>query len=219
MGAAGLKTCKYRTMKRFHNELWIALIAIFMFPVANAQTLQDQFKTFYEESSNWEDYKVVKVNEMNRFWGVVSDSLNKKDATIRDARVRIDNLESKIDELTVQVAETQTKLDESNKLNDSIFFLGIPFSKTAYHIMVWLIILGVLVLTGSIFLMFKSSNKTTRNTLKEYEDLKREFDVYREDSKQKQIMMKRDIQTMLNTLEEHNIKVTSMVGYRDSIKF
>ena len=143
-------------MRRFHNYLIIALAAIFSFSSLQAQTLQDQYKTYYEGASNWEDYKVIKVNEVNRFWKVVSDSLNRKDATIRDAQVRIDNLENKIDELTAQVNETQQQLEASNKLNDSIAFLGIPFSKAVYHLMVWLIIFGILVLTAFILLMFKN---------------------------------------------------------------
>ena len=206
-------------MRRFHNYLLMALVAIFSISSLQAQTLQDQFKSFYEESSNWEDYKVIKVNEVNRFWKVVTDSLNKKDATIGDAQVRIDNLEKKIDELTVQINQTQEKLEASNKKNNSIAFLGIPFAKAVYHLMVWLIIVGVIVVAAFGFLLYKRSNSLTKTTLRDYEGLKREFDEYREDSKQKQILMKRDIQTMLNTLEENNIKVGSMVGYRDSIKF
>ena len=110
-------------------------------------------------------------------------------------------------------------LEESNKTNASISFLGIAFLKPVYHAVVWLIILGILVIAGFIYVLYMRSNNVTKASLRDYESLKREFDEYRDDSKQKQILMKRDIQTMLNTLEVNNIKVTSMVGYRDSIKF
>jgi len=207
-------------MKRIYNLLLLcAMTALSFSPnVINAQTLQDQFKTYYEEASNWEDYKVIKANEVNRFWKVVSDSLKKKDATIKDADARIIALEQKIDVLNAQFAETQAQLENSEKHNSSIYFLGIPFSKSAYHVMVWLIILGTLIVAGFAYVLYMRSNSLTKSTQRNYDGLKDEFDEFRDESKQKQLLMKRDIQTMLNTLEENNIKVSSMVGYRDSIK-
>ena len=135
---------------------------------SSAQTLQDQFKTLYEESSNWEDYKVIKVNEVNRFWSVVSDSLSKKDATIKAADTRILTLENKIEELNAQIQATQAELEKSESMNSSINFLGISFAKPAYHAMVWLIILGILVVAGFAYVLYLRSNKLTKSTQRDF---------------------------------------------------
>jgi membrane protein insertase Oxa1/YidC/SpoIIIJ len=206
-------------MKIFRSLIPIVTVLLLTFYSGRTegQTLQDQFKSFYEGSSNWEDYKVIKVNEVNRFWKVVSDSLDKKNTAIRDAEILINSLEKRIDDLAVKVDETQAQLDESNKVNASISFLGISILKPVYHIFVWLTILGVIIVAILIYLLYMKNNSQTRRTLRDYEEIKSDFDNYREQSKQKQVLMKRDIQTVLNALEENNIKVSSLVGYRDSI--
>ncbi len=178
-----------------------------------AQTIQEQFEEFREEASTWEEYKVIKIYRLRDFWNVVSDTLAKNQTDIMTANQEIKSLNNEIDSLQSSLSMIKEELKESESLNSSIGFLGIDVNKVLYNIVVWSII-GVLCFSiGTTYMMFKTCNKTTRLTKKDHEELVTEFKEYKEKSTQKQIALKRELQTAINTLEENRIKVSNKLGY------
>ena len=179
----------------------------------SAQTIQEQFEEFREEASTWEEYKVIKIYRLRDFWNVVSDTLTRNQTDIMTANREIKSLNKEIDSLQSSLSMIKEELKESESLNSSIGFLGIDINKIFYNIVVWTII-GVLCFSiGTIYLMFKARNRTTRQTRKDHEELVTEFKEYKEKSTQKQIALKRELQTAINTLEENRIKVSNKLGY------
>jgi len=192
-------------MNIYLRPIIFLLFLIFSTSMFAQPDMQQQYQELFQKSSTWEDYKVIKLNALNDFWIVVTDTLHQKQQSINTAKRQVDTLNLQLSQLKSQLVSTQTSLEESNNLNDSIGFIGLQMSKTSYNIFVWFIIISLLAGIGTVFMMFKRSNVVTQQTLKSYKDLDHEFNAHKERSREMQIKLKRELQTALNKLSEQRV--------------
>ena len=99
-------------------------------------------------------------------------------------------------------------LDASLAQNGSIDFLGLSLSKLSYHIIVWSLILILTGLGLFAYTMFFRSNKLTVRHRKELEDLEREFERHKQAAREKQVKLKRELQTAINRLDSRGKAVS-----------
>lgn len=191
----------------------LAILLIGSGLTAQAQTMQEQFTKFKSDASKWEEYTMIKHPELDRFWKVVSDTLNKNSADFAAAQREINDLSAKVDGLEKELQEIKDQLAASENVNASIGFLGIQVNKTLYNLVVWLIIAGLCLVIGILYVMYGNSNKVTKSTKEDIEALTTEFNDYKEKATKKQISLKRELQTAINTLEENRIKISQKLGY------
>jgi hypothetical protein len=92
------------------------------------------------------------------------------------------SLQTELKSNVTQTETIQTELDESIKNQDSISFFGMQINKNVYSYSMYAFILGVLVLAGIVFLLFKRSNAITVRTKKEYNELKEEYEVHKKNA-------------------------------------
>lgn len=156
---------------------------------------------------------MFKHHELDQFWKVVSDTLNKNQTDLMNAINKINALSSRLDSIGIALQETKAELDASEDVNSSIGFLGIQINKVMYNIVIWSIIAGLCAAIGMLYVMYTTSNKVTRSTKKEFSQLATEFSDYKEKATKKQISLKRELQTAINTLEDNRIKVSQKLGY------
>lgn len=168
-------------------------------PPAN---LQESFDFMMEKYSTYEQYKVVPIVRLNEFWGEIDDSLKTKDRSISQLKGEIIALNSMIDSLKSDLNSVKNELENSEATNEEIAFLGIPFDKTVYHLMVWAIIILLAVLTVMIYFMYIRSNGLTSRFKKDLEQLRKEYDEHRDKSREVQVKLKRELQTAVNTIDE-----------------
>lgn len=166
------------------------------------QSLSEQFQEMKDKSETFNEYKVIKAYKLNAFWKNVSDSLSTVKGDLIVARQEITSLKGEIASLKDDLAETKEMLTQSETKNNSIAFLGADINKAVYNIILWGIILGLAVLAVSLYYAFKSSHKVTRKAKKEFEKVSADFENYRKLSQEKQIKLKRELQTEVNKVEE-----------------
>lgn len=166
------------------------------------ETLQEKYDDMLESTETYEQYKVIPRTRLNSFWSEAVDSLKRQAGTIRDLKSQVSGQQSEIKSLKAEMAEVQSMLDESLNLNDTIYFIGMPFSKVGYHIIVWLIITALAVLGVMSYLMFIRSNSVTSKTRREYETLNAEYEEHKTIAREKQVKLKRELQTAVNQLNE-----------------
>ncbi|WP_370089476.1 hypothetical protein [Ekhidna sp.] len=189
-------------MKNLRLTLSTFILFIFFLPAYAQETLQEKYDEMLESTETYEQYKVIPRTRLNAFWKEVSDSLSQNIRTINDLKSQIQDQEASIAALEANVADLQSRLDESLNLNDTIYFLGIPFSKVGYHIMVWVIIAALAVLGVMAYFMFIRSNKVTSKTKREFETLQAEYEEHKNKAREKQVKLKRELQTAVNQLNE-----------------
>ncbi len=170
------------------------------------QDLSSQFQELKTESESYNEYKVIKTYKLNTFWKQVEDSLSFYRMEIGKSSDEIALLKREIGDLNNKLSEINKNLEKSESRNESIAIFGLQLSKTLYNIIVWAIIGGLLILTGSMFVAFKSNMISTKKSKKDYHDLIAEFEIYRKESRDKQMKLGRELQTERNKLEEYKEK-------------
>lgn len=191
-----------------HISFFLILFSVLSLTAYSQSTIQDQFDEFYEkQTSSWQEYKLVKVPRLKNFWTIVSDTLRAKENKIKSVQAEIQSLNKQLETVHTKLENTQVALTASETLNDSITFIGIPMTKSFYNILVWLIILGLTIGMVSLYLLYLRNNKVTRQARKNLAKIEQEYTAHQERAREKQTKLKRELQTALNTLQEHRIKI------------
>jgi hypothetical protein len=177
-------------MKRFTLILVLVVMAV-LSAVAqkkdtgawkNETNLDAQFRVYKKNVNFWNGSYFMKPELLDEFHAAIMDSVKMYETTIISNKTQISSLQKELAQNAAVTKETQAKLDESIKLQNAITVFGLPIEKTTYAVILYSIILGLLVLTGVVFLMFKRSNTVTVNTKKEYAELKEEFEAHKKSS-------------------------------------
>ncbi len=209
-----MKTAKFPSTKsKIYSFVFISVLFLSSNSIAQDKSeertsdLSGQFQELKAESESYNDYKVIKTYKLNTFWKQVEDTLGSYRKEINNSGKEIASLKGEIAELNRQLAEVKNSLEESESRNDSISVFGIDVQKSFYNVVVWAIIGGLLFLAGSMAIGFKKNTISTRKAKKDYHDLMEEFDVYRKESREKQMKLGRELQTERNKLEEYREKL------------
>ncbi|WP_436515524.1 hypothetical protein [Ekhidna sp. To15] len=189
-------------MKSLRLSLILMFVCAVQLQSVAQESLQEKYDAMLESTETYEQYKVIPRTTLRGFWSEVSDSLQRNTRTINDLQSQILTQQASIESLEGNVADLQTRLDESLNVNDSISFVGIQFSKLGYHLMVWLIIIVLATLGVISYLMFMRSNRVTTRVKKEYDTLNAEFEEHKGKAREVQAKLKRELQTAVNQLNE-----------------
>jgi cell division protein FtsB len=143
-------------------------------------TLREQMNYISEKTRIYENYRAIREDMFQLIMRNAVDSLSKAQGQITMLAMMNRNLVARIDSLTADIASLETKLDEAVRTKESIRILGMNINKNAYNSIMWIIIAILLFLLGFGFLIFKSNLSTMLRTKKDLEELKVEFEAYRQ---------------------------------------
>jgi hypothetical protein len=162
------------------------------------KNLNNQYSVFKENLNFWNGSYFLTESQLDEFYRALTDSITILDKEILSNEKQILTLQSDLNAKTKQIDETQVKLDESIKHQESISVLGLYINKTSYSFVMYMLILALAIVSGVVYLLFKRSNKVTKATKSEYRELKEEFELYKKSSM--------DRYTKINT-ELHNTRM------------
>ncbi len=195
-------------------------------PVAPAKTssnaLQYQFNALKSRSSSYreynQDYKVIQIKRLDTFWQNVQDSLKAREQNIRKsgkatekalAQARQDLASQKAELQSLKEANAQKEQQIKQTAHDvnSLSVLGIDMNKQAYVVMSWIIILGLAVVAAVFSYLYKKSKVTTDEKIKAFEEVNQEFTVHKQSARERELKIKRDLQTEANRVAELNQEI------------
>ncbi|SHK26907.1 hypothetical protein SAMN04488028_10424 [Reichenbachiella agariperforans] len=170
------------------------------------ETIDDQFQKFYENNtSSWQEYKLVKTPKLQEFWKIASDTVRVKNEEIASLKSEITSLNGQISSLTAKLSTIEGELTLSETLNESITFIGIEMNKASYNVIVWLIIFILAVAVGVCYYMYTRSNRVTTLSRASLDALDEEFKEHKDNAREIQVKLKRELQTALNTIHENRL--------------
>jgi len=169
---------------------------------AYAQTLDDQFQELKKNSYSYKEYKNIKLNELNSFWDVVQDSLKVKDRAYATAQGTIDAQNNKIDELNTTISTQKASIDEREFDAKHINVLGMDMGKESYKMFNTIAIVALLLVLGVLFYQFKSSQKIAVAKKRDYDKLSEDFEEYKRNALEKQMKLRRELQTERNRIDD-----------------
>lgn len=190
-------------MQKTQKVLFLCVLGLFSMHFSMAQDgIKKEFDQMMEKSSTYEQYKVIKITEINEFWARVESTLDARTANIQRLQNQLEAVDTQVDSLQAELARVNVRLNETLEEKDSIVFLGLSMEKTAYHIFVWIIIVALAVLCVMAYLMYIKSNKTTTRIKREYSGLSKEFEAHKDKARETQVKLKRELQTAVNSIDE-----------------
>ncbi len=143
-------------------------------------TLKDQMTYLEEKTRIYEYYRAIREDMFQIIKRNAVDSLIRAQGQISILAGMNRNLVARIDTLTADVSDLETRLDEAIKTKESIRILGMNINKNAYNSIMWIIVAALLATLGLGFVIFRTNLSSMLRTKKELEDVKTEYDTYRQ---------------------------------------
>lgn len=190
-----------------------------------ASALSGQFNDLKTKSNSYSEgnreYKVVNVSLLNSFWQSVQATIKETEqkqakdlnATRQDletAQARIGEQEKEIEALKLDNAQKEAAVQQSEDAVNNLHVLGIPIHKQIYVIINTAIIALLLIALGVIYTQYNSSRKVTDQKKKEFDDIDREFADFKKNAREREIKIKRELQTEMNLVAELNDQVEKL---------
>ena len=106
------------------------------------------------------------------------------------------------DSINNSLVEISASLQEVTRTKNSISLLGLEINKVFYNAIMWLIIAALLILLALGFIVFKRNRIITIRTREEINNLKEEFEEYRQSSRRAREKMTMDHFKEIQKLKE-----------------
>lgn len=170
-------------------------------PDANA-SLNSRFAYMKGTSQTFQDYKVIKEVRLDEFWRMTMDSVVKQRQAIKQAQQTVDLLTKQLAGTGASVKTIQASMADLVHDSTHISFLGIPFNKLLFNMLV-LAVVGVLVF---LIVLLLGRTRLVNNAMKEKLDalqsITDEFEQYKRKALEKEKKLSRELQTERNKLLE-----------------
>jgi len=166
-----------------------------------APSLSENFTEIIENAESYEAYKVIKTSKLISFKNNMLDSLQAYRERIKGLESDVSTLKTELDELKAQFAATQVELEESEAINASMSVLGIPVNKASYNIVVWSLVGVLAICIAILYFRIKHVCAVVKRVKSAYSKIMDEYRTQRHQSVEKQMKLKREMQTMQNRLE------------------
>ena len=166
-------------------------------------TLSGQYRFMLSRTRTSADgYKMVAGYRLDQLWKNVGDTLRKERAEIRNLQQKLTEQQKTVSYLKTEISGKEASLTENtNKVNE-IRFLGIPFEKGTYNIIVWSLI-GVLAVALIVIIARSGKNiSEAKHRTQLYNEVAEEYQAYKAKAVEKERKLARELQDERNKLEE-----------------
>lgn len=161
-------------------------------------TIEEQFEYIKKVSTNYQEYKVIKLRSLEQLRTNILDSLNGYKSTIQELKATLQENKTQINDLNQKLSTTKADFDRAVEEKDSFSIFGMLLHKNFYNNLVWgIIILLILILIVSYF-RFKRSHQVTAETQQSLEDLREEFELHRRNTLERERKLNRQLVDALN---------------------
>ena len=166
-------------------SIYYTLAQTSMPEVLDSATLRQQLEYMNERMNIYNGYRAVRDDIFLKMNKNSLDSLNAAKREINELETSLASTQSDMISLQNTLQQTIEERDLAIKNKNSLSFIGIQMNKAAYNSIMWIIILILAVLLVILFLMFKRSFIVTRQTTKDLEEIREEFETYRQQSRER----------------------------------
>lgn len=167
-------------------------------PTLDKGTVSSQFDYVINESNRYQEYKVVKMEWLNKLKSHVADSLKAVRNELTTTQQTVANQQKEIADLNSQVKNTNDNLTSVNNEKNNISFLGAQTDKATYKTIMWAIVAGLVALLAFFIYKFNSSNALTVEAKKAFQDLQQEFESHKKTAREREQKLARQLQDELN---------------------
>lgn len=180
----------------------LIILLLFAMRVGSGQTtvpdvlyngsLSDQMKYLDEKTRIYENYRAIREDMYQLIRKNSLDSLAKVKGQVALLAGMNRNLVITNDSLTTILNQAKNGLDQAIKTKNSIKVIGLDVNKNFYNSVMWIIIAALIFLLITGFLAYKRSISISKADRKELEEMKTEFESYRQKTRLEREKMSMD---------------------------
>ncbi|ERJ58571.1 hypothetical protein [Sphingobacterium paucimobilis] len=156
--------------------------------------LNTQFQVLLAQSRSQDaDFKIVRKSNIEIIQKNVNDSISKYTKEIASLKSSSSSSIATVTGLKDSLHSVQSELLTEKQKTDSISFIGIDFAKSAYHMMVWIIIAVLGIGFFTMLVSFRKAKVDTVEHQKTAEETQNEFQQYKKKAMEKEQLLKRQL--------------------------
>jgi len=167
----------------------------------SSQGLVSNLETIMVNSESYEKYKVIKTEDLIAFKRSLDDTLSKKDSEFSALKKEVELLNQQVALLNEKLNFTQASLVESQTEADVIGFLGMSIDKGVYNALIWSLIAFLLTFLIAGYARLKHACGVVKRVKEAYTRILEEYRTQRFAATEKQMKLKRELQTAHNQIE------------------
>ena len=153
--------------------------------VLDTATLQEQLDYLKQRTNIYNGYRAVRDDIFLKMNKNALDSLEAAKREITQLESSLENTRSDMASLEQTLQQTSKDRDLAIKNKDSLSFFGIQMHKVLYNSIMWLIVLTLAALLIILFLLYRRSFAVTRQTRRDLEETREEFETSRQQSRER----------------------------------
>ena len=165
-------------------------------PVSTDKSLAGQYQYVLTKIYHYQQPMIAAL------WHNVNDTLKSTIQQLKAANSKLAVQNQTIDSLRNEVKTKDQTIDDASNKSDQISLLGIPFSKTAYNLLMWGLVIGLAVILLVIILRTTGNSREAKYRTQLYEELNEEFQAYKAKANDKEKKLARELQTERNKVDE-----------------
>ena len=203
-------------MKRI---LFLSILTIFVgvqawsqdAPTTDKQAVQDlntQYNDLKRNGETYGEYKVFRISNLDEFWSSVNDSLSQARENLNEKLTIIDTQSAEIDKLNTEAKDNEERFQQNEFAATHINFIGIEFTKPTFIITMSILVIGLALMLVIGYIQFNHIQRVSIQNVTACKKLENEYEDLRKKALEKQIQLKRELQTERNIIEEFRNKST-----------
>ncbi len=153
--------------------------------VLDSASLEDQLDYVNQKTRVYDGFRAIREDVFQKMQKNALDSLNEEKLEVARFNSELREKEFQIETLNTNLSRNQSERDQAIRTKDSFKFLGMEVQKGVYNTIMWILVLGLLVGSVFLFLLFKRSFVVTSQTKSELNSIQEEFEEYRRSSREK----------------------------------
>lgn len=166
------------------------------------QTLRERYLVMKNKSQSYQDYKVIKEFILEGMWKIVLDTLDAKQASIRQAHGEINKLNQELAENKNVLKAKEESMQDVLYASTHITVLGIDFTKGFFAGMVGVILLVLGLIIAVIYYTLKMMRRNMSEKVELMNSISSEYEDYKRKAMDKQTKLSRELQNERNKLQE-----------------
>jgi chromosome segregation ATPase len=145
--------------------------------------LKEQLKYIEQKTGLYENYRAIREDMFQKIKNNVNDSISAVKSKVIGLNMQLSGLQHNYDSLKKTLEDTRASLEQVTDTKESISVMGLNVHKVAYNSFMWTVVAVLIGMLAVGFLIFRRNLIVTIRIKKDIEELKEEFEAYRQSSR------------------------------------
>jgi hypothetical protein len=164
---------------------FIKLKAQTLSTVLDTATIENQLNSVHSRTRVYDNFRAINDDIFLKMKGNVLDSLDERKLEIARLNSNLIERNFQIETLNSDLTRTKNERDEAIRNKDGMSFIGIQMNKGVYNSVMWFVVLGLIVVSVALFLLFKRAHIVTSQVKNELATMQTEFEDHKNKSREK----------------------------------